>query len=110
VLVVVAVALIALTWTSASDGSASIRALDHGVGIVVLIMVAASLVLIQLRLPPAWTGPGFVVAALGRELFVASDRAGVEPGAGLWVGMIGAFAATGLLITDFFSTIGEADG
>lgn len=93
-----------LTWVSTPSGESTVG-IDFSEGRLTAIIAVITIGVIQLGLRPAWIGNGLIVAVLGRELGRTSGSSGLDPGAGLWLGLVLAVASLGLLIWDLFSSI-----
>lgn len=97
--------LLTTTWSRRSDGSASIQALNHEVGVVALGVLGLSILAIAFGLRFAWTGAGFVAAVLVRELVVVGQRSGADVGIALWVATPLVLIAVIMLVVELFATI-----
>lgn len=104
-LMVCALALVGLTWTTSAVGS--LRGYEVDVGVMCLFVAAVTLVLIQLRLKAAWMGAGFLLAAIGREFLHARSNTELDEGAGLSLATAAALFTLVVLIADLFLNIHE---
>lgn len=103
-LLAVTAASVFLPWRQTVDQE-TLRGVELGEGPLVLIAAAFSIALVQVGLRPAWMGPGFIVAVLGRQVLT-----GVAPDSlqyGVVITLVLAVAAAGLLVSTMLSNLGR---
>ena len=101
---VIAVVSLLLPWET-GDALRHRRALASTTGKVVFLALLITLVLIQVKFRPAWTGAGFAVAVSGRAILNLSDTGPPDVGIGPVIVALAALAAAVLMLWDMFSAV-----
>lgn len=110
--VAVAGAAMFLPWNvnAGLSGSQSVRGVATGVGRILLVICAVTVVLIQIRWRPAWISTGFAGAIAVRQLFSPSGIGSPDPGLGPQIAFITCAVAVVLLAWNMFAGVAEGEG
>lgn len=100
---VVAVVSLLLPWETGVAESSTGFGVDDGK--VTFLALLITLVLIQVKFRPAWTGAGFVVAVCGRAILNLSDSGPPDVGIGPWIVGLAALIAAALLLWELFAGV-----
>ncbi len=103
---VIAVVSLLLPWETGGAKTSTGFAVDDGK--VVFLALLITLVLIQVKFRPAWTGAGFAVAVSGRAILNLSDTGPGDVGIGPVIVALAALAAAILMLWDLFSAVSSA--
>ncbi len=98
----IAVASLLLPWETGDTETTGLGVNDGKVAFLALLI---TLVLIQVKFRPAWTGAGFVVAVAGRAMLNLSDSGPPDLGIGVVIVVVAALAAAILLLWDLFAAV-----
>ncbi len=99
----IAAASLLLPWETGGTETSNGFAVNDGQ--VTFLALIVTLVLIQVKFRPAWTGAGFVVAVSGRALLNLTDSGPPDPGLGPVVVALAALAAAALMLWDLFAAV-----
>ena len=102
----IAVVSLLLPWETGGAKTLTGFAVDDGK--VVFLALLITLVLIQVKFRPAWTGAGFAVAVSGRAILNLSDTGPPDVGIGPVIVALAALAAAILMLWDMFSAVSAA--
>ncbi|MCY3851400.1 MAG: hypothetical protein OXF75_11485 [Acidimicrobiaceae bacterium] len=100
---VIAVISLLLPWEA--GGAKTSNGLAVNDGQVTFLALLITLVLIQVKFRPAWTGAGFVVAVSGRAILNLSDTGPPDVGVGPVIVALAALAAAALMLRDLFAAV-----
>ncbi len=103
-MVLVAASMVLAFRTATAGGSVS--GLSVPEGRVVALAGLATVLLIQMKLRPAWMGAGFTLAVLGRQAISYQGSNTLGSGLGLWLGILFAACALVLLVQGMFASMG----
>ena len=103
---VIAIVSLLLPWETGGTKTSTGFAVDDGK--VVFLALLITLVLIQVKFRPAWTGAGFAVAVSGRAILNLSDTGPPDVGIGPVIVALAALAAAVLMLWDMFSAVSAA--
>lgn len=99
----IAVVSLLLPWETGGAKTSTGFAVDDGQ--VTFLALLITLVLIQVKFRPAWTGAGFVVAVSGRAILNLSDSGPPDVGTGPVIVALAALAAAALMLWDLFAAV-----
>ena len=99
----IAVVSLFLPWETGGAKTSTGFAVDDGK--VVFLALLITLVLIQVKFRPAWTGAGFAAAVAGRAILNLSDSGPPDLGIGLVIVALAALGAAVLLLWDLFAAV-----
>lgn len=101
-LAIAAVSLL-LPWEAGVAETSNGLAVDDGQ--VTFLALLITLVLIQVKFRPAWTGAGFVVAVSGRAILDLAESGPPDVGLGPVVVALFSLAAAALMLWDLFAAV-----
>lgn len=87
----------------------SVRGISVGEGRIVLVACLVTVVLVGIRIRPAWISVGFAGAISARAVLDLSGSGGPAAGIGLWIALAASTAAVVLLVWDMFSGVSAGD-